>query len=297
MRRTATEVVYAHRIADDRAAAFGPEGEGSLPAAALERYLDERGDWERVGPEALLRPDGGGPAPGRLLLTFDDGFAGFAEEVLPVLERHRAPCVLFVVTGFADGAWQPYEMQLARMLAGRDHLYLPDGSRVDTPDDAARASLYERLRLVARPLPPAARREFLAELVAAQRDGGAAPEPDAGAFLGWDALRELDRHPLVHLGVHGERHALLPALDGAEAEREIAGARARLERELGHEVPWFAYPYGGQGRRERALVQGAGFRLAFATRGGSLRRFLPTGRFAVPRIDLADVLRELRHAA
>ena len=38
--------------------------------------------------------------PGSVALTFDDGFQNFAEHALPVLERHRFPATVFVVSGY-----------------------------------------------------------------------------------------------------------------------------------------------------------------------------------------------------
>jgi len=38
--------------------------------------------------------------PGSVALTFDDAFGNFAEKALPILEKHRFPATVFVVTGF-----------------------------------------------------------------------------------------------------------------------------------------------------------------------------------------------------
>lgn len=38
--------------------------------------------------------------PKRILLTFDDAYSSFANNVLPILERYEIPCILFVPTGY-----------------------------------------------------------------------------------------------------------------------------------------------------------------------------------------------------
>jgi peptidoglycan/xylan/chitin deacetylase (PgdA/CDA1 family) len=38
--------------------------------------------------------------PGSVALTFDDGFRNFADEALPVLERHQLPATVFVVSRY-----------------------------------------------------------------------------------------------------------------------------------------------------------------------------------------------------
>jgi peptidoglycan/xylan/chitin deacetylase (PgdA/CDA1 family) len=103
--RRKVPVLMYHRIATD-----GPD--------ALARY--------RLAPEALreqlgwLRSNGfhgidsrqlaahlrsGQPLPGRpVLLTFDDGFADFAESAWPLLREHGFPAEVFVVTGLAGWA-------------------------------------------------------------------------------------------------------------------------------------------------------------------------------------------------
>lgn len=49
---------------------------------------------------ALLADPDGGPA---VALTFDDAFANFATEALPLLEAHGFPATVFVVSGHAGG--------------------------------------------------------------------------------------------------------------------------------------------------------------------------------------------------
>lgn len=48
--------------------------------------------------------------PGAVAITFDDGFQNFFAEALPVLEQHRFPATVFVVTGFCGG-WNDWPSQ------------------------------------------------------------------------------------------------------------------------------------------------------------------------------------------
>jgi peptidoglycan/xylan/chitin deacetylase (PgdA/CDA1 family) len=41
--------------------------------------------------------------PGSLALTFDDGFRSFFEHGFPILEKHRLPATVFVVSGYCGG--------------------------------------------------------------------------------------------------------------------------------------------------------------------------------------------------
>jgi len=94
-------------------------------------------------------------------------------------------------------------------------------------------------------------------------------------WMTWDQLRTLHRKGF-DLGAHTQTHADLGRLSGAEAQREIVGARLDLEREIGAPVDLFAYPYGGASHltdANRELVKAAGFRCCCSGLGG----VTPTG--------------------
>ena len=89
--------------------------------------------------------------------------------------------------------------------------------------------------------------------------------------LGWDELRELEAGG-VRIESHGIGHRPLSELDPAEATREIALSKLRLEERLGREVDAFAFVKGSQAdyRPEHAsLVQQAGYKLAFTSVSGA----------------------------
>jgi peptidoglycan/xylan/chitin deacetylase (PgdA/CDA1 family) len=48
--------------------------------------------------------------PGAVAITFDDGFRNFFDDALPVLQQHRFPATVFVVTRFC-GAWNDWPSQ------------------------------------------------------------------------------------------------------------------------------------------------------------------------------------------
>ncbi|MET8174441.1 polysaccharide deacetylase family protein [Streptomyces clavifer] len=90
--------------------------------------LDEQLTWLRrrgltaVGVAALLRGRAAGRR-GQVGLTFDDGYADFLDEALPVLARHGCTATVFVLPGLPGGsnAWDP--------LGPRRPLLTEDGIR------------------------------------------------------------------------------------------------------------------------------------------------------------------------
>ena len=89
--------------------------------------------------------------------------------------------------------------------------------------------------------------------------------------LGWDELAELEAGG-VRIESHGIGHRPLSELDPAEATREIAVSKLRLEARLGRKVDAFAFVKGSKAdyRPEHAsLVQQAGYTLAFTSISGA----------------------------
>ena len=87
----------------------------------------------------------------------------------------------------------------------------------------------------------------------------------------WEELHELEAGG-VRIESHGIGHRPLSELDPAEATREIALSKLRLEERLGREVEAFAFVKGSLAdyRPEHAsLVQQAGYKVAFTSVSGA----------------------------
>jgi len=70
------------------------------------RWLSENADCVPLA-DVLQMCGSGSRGKPVVALTFDDGFACFRQEVLPLLERYRIPATLFVVTRYV-GSGEPY---------------------------------------------------------------------------------------------------------------------------------------------------------------------------------------------
>ncbi len=97
----------------------------------------------------------------------------------------------------------------------------------------------------------------------------------------WDRRKKVRRERLMNegqlrewlaegheIGSHTLTHANLTELSTAEARREIAESKARLEDQFGQPVRHFGYPYGAWNVRVRDLVQEAGYATAVTTDPG-----------------------------
>jgi peptidoglycan/xylan/chitin deacetylase (PgdA/CDA1 family) len=81
-----------------------------------------------------------------------------------------------------------------------------------------------------------------------------------------DQLRTLDRHGFT-IAAHTVTHPHLDRLTPPQRLAELRQSRLYLERLLGHQVEFFAYPYGSTdlASGSATLVREAGYRLAFAS--------------------------------
>ncbi|MGO9956542.1 MAG: polysaccharide deacetylase family protein [Solirubrobacteraceae bacterium] len=86
------------------------------------------------------------------------------------------------------------------------------------------------------------------------------------AMLDVGQLGELAAIPSAQIGAHTVDHPHLDEIPRADARREIADSRERLESLLGRSVETFAYPHGAYDGRVRAEVIAHGFTSAAAVK-------------------------------
>jgi len=80
----------------------------------------------------------------------------------------------------------------------------------------------------------------------------------------WEQLKELDREGLVTICSQTRTHpADLRRLSDSALAEEMAGSKTALERQLGHQIPYLAYPNGKFDTRVARAAQKAGYSMAF----------------------------------
>lgn len=88
-------------------------------------------------------------------------------------------------------------------------------------------------------------------------------------YVTWRQLRELESLGGT-VGCHTHTHPRLINMSAEEVESETVGSRRVLERNLGHPVRYFAYPFGQYDERVRSVARKAGFRLMLTSDPGSV---------------------------
>lgn len=276
------EILMGHHISPSCPHGAGPFNYWHITPSRLERKFEECSDYRRVTRVNLLKAAACSEQK-HILLTVDDGFRGFKEDVLPLLDHYQIGCIIFLTTGFIDAKLHPYELELARIVNTSDAIAWHRRNTANAPDVHSKQGMYEHLRLAIKSKSNRERQDFIKSLI--QSIPVLDREPAPNLFLDWNEIQELDRHPLITIGAHTETHLLLPAIGWREAYHEIHQSKKRIESKLGHRLECFSYPYGGYSLPVQILVRLAGFKYAFTTESQVLTadRFNP---LALPRIDL-----------
>lgn len=66
-------------------------------------------------------------------------------------------------------------------------------------------------------------------------------------FLSWEEILTLDKEDLIEIGGHSSSHLVLSSLSSHQLRNEIQNSKKIIEKNLGHPINHFAYPYGGKG--------------------------------------------------
>ncbi len=233
--------------------------------------------------------DGKAGLPERpVLITFDDGYLNNLTRAAPILERHQAPALISLATGYIGTRRMLWPQELCLHVLGwkRPMLPAPEGGP-DRPvpgGPRGRWRLAEQVLRMCKGLPDEGREGYLDRLRDEPLNGAA--DEEAWTFLTWDGARELCRRGF-HIGSHTVEHRILTRIGEEELRRELALSKETIERELGVPCPSIVYPNGKPTDFSDGVVSAAreaGYRLGFILRGG-INSPTPEA-LAVDRVDI-----------
>ena len=87
-------------------------------------------------------------------------------------------------------------------------------------------------------------------------------------YMTWAQLRDMRGSGLIAVESHTLSHTYLPEVSEDAQRREISGSKRAMEKAMGGEVKYFAYPVGGFTDSVKAMVQEAGYEAACTTNRG-----------------------------
>jgi peptidoglycan/xylan/chitin deacetylase (PgdA/CDA1 family) len=241
--------------------------------------------------EVLAARHGRPLAPHSVLLTFDDGFASWADHVAPLLYAMGIPAHFFVTTEFLRNGLAPWYQELVWLVESWPHACLPwpTGAprSLGTDRTRKRDDVLRLLNRECKSLDDSARCDYL-ELLRADGAGQApAYDREVLAPLRWDGVRQLHRLGFG-IGSHTVTHPILSRLTRQALDRELCVSKAEIEQVLGRPCRFLAYPNGAApdvSSEVLARAGAAGYELAFTTRSAfddPARDPLAIGRACVP---------------
>lgn len=215
-------------------------------------------------------------------ITFDDGYPDWLAGAAPALRRRNLHATFFITSGQFDGVplWQERILAAVRRLPGPAlDLGIPflPAQAVSSVDDRRRQvqRLEQELKYLT-----LYRREQILKQLEAEAGIQAADVP----VMSEAQLRDLHSQGFG-IGAHTALHPILDYCNADEVEREIGGARERLQAIVGGAVNGFAYPngrpYADFSRLHVDAVKRAGYRYAVTTHWGVAGA--STSPFQIPR--------------
>lgn len=253
-------VLAYHNVVPHGAAPIG-EGALHLPQRNFADQLDQLMNAANVVPLEGLFVEPSSRRRPRVVITFDDAYAGALSAGVLELRRRGLPATIFVPPGLLGG--RPFWWD---DLVPRGGTALPPLLRETLLEECAGQDDRVRARQAkpadASTMPWWARSATAAELSEASRDGG------------------------ITLGAHTWGHPNLAALADEELSGELARPLTWLRENFPKPtVPWLSYPYGCHSERVREAARAAGYVGAFRIEGGWLHADARPG-FTLPRLNV-----------
>lgn len=220
--------------------------------------------------EVTLAASGLGDLPKRaVLVTVDDGYLDFKENIQPIAAQFNIPLVLFISTALVGSGifWWDELYQI---------IFRSQVNKIDSPLGQISLTTIEEKRKAYRDYanfmrtrPFIQAKEKLDELFhQLELDGS-----QQRSTLNWDELRSLAGEG-VAIASHSHSHPLLSHISFAQVKSEVMVAQEMIEKEIGKNWPVMAYPDGKpESFNDEVIdaVKECGIRLAFTTKEGAVQ--------------------------
>ena len=223
-------------------------------------------------------------------LTFDDGYKDNLTYALPILESYEIPATIYVTTRFAEGETWMWWFELWDTVQNTDRIVFQfDGEMfsLDCDDIVNQTQCFHILLQKMMMLPLIKQKQFLAIIT-----GSEARKTYSKYCSDWNEVHKLDKHPLITIGAHTHSHPILALEEDKKVENEILYSKKLLEKQLGHRMDHFAYPFGTYreaGPREYKMAKIAGLETAVTTNCHKAR---PDQLLCLPRLGMKSTFNQ-----
>ena len=233
------------------------------------------------------------------VFTLDDGYKDNMVYGQPIFDQMNCPYSIFVAPKIVDGSCELWWRALEHIIAQNDLFNAElNGQRfnLNTKSDAEKNIAWKLLFPKLSAMPQYDQRKEIHKL--ALQYGIDMETYCKSVAMSWDEIRALNKDPLCTIGAHTMNHYALAKLTADQCKFELEESRRVIERELGGEVHFLAYPYGDSpaaGPRDFEIAEALGFEAALTTRKGVISERHKTHLMALPRIMVSGRYQELRY--
>lgn len=291
-----------HQVRPGEAGPFSPNSILRVTPAFLEQtiriVLDEGYDVISLDEvPARLRAPVSDSRP-FVVFTFDDGYRDNRDHALPIFEKYNIPMTLYIVSDYSSHQGELWWLALEEIIAAHEKVEDPikEGLIHECGTVEQKYTAFDHIYWQLRHADQPWQRQIIRKMAATH--GYDIEALTAREIMSWEELRELDKHPLVHLAAHTKSHYALAHLSPAEARHEVEEGLRVMEKELGFSPKHFSYPYGDRqsaDQRDFALLKELGFETAVTTRKGVLHQAHQEHLTALPRISLNGEYQKRRY--
>ena len=232
-------------------------------------------------------------------LTFDDGWKDNYQQAFPVLQKLRAPAIIFLATDAVDrdALFWPDDISVktCKILAGHGndqvHSVLadcwPENSKRQPGTGPAGMTMVERWIDALKFLGQEERQQRLTEYY---RRLGVSSAPLSGYLMSWENARTMQKAG-IRFGSHTHNHTIVKGLPAEIVEDELIRSRTLIEEHLQVKVESFCYPNARYNGREAELLARCGYRYGFCLNNRTLRHC--TDPYYIPRFITSERLTDV----
>lgn len=201
-----------------------------------------------------------------VVVTFDDGYADFANYAWPIIQEVGIPATIFITTGFVNGdlwLW-PDEIKYAIKYTLKREVSLPVLGKVIIKNNAVNA--WNILADHCLKVKNSEKNIILDRLYCELEVERPMTAPAEVSAVSWKQLKEMVDSGL-EVGSHSHTHPILTKLDQVELHQEIYLSKELIKKNLDVDPVSFCYPNGTRSdfdKNIKALVSEAGYRYAVA---------------------------------
>ena len=221
--------------------------------------IDHLTSWLQDGGKLPVRP---------LLITFDDGYRDNFLTALPILEKYELPALFSIATDFI-GTGRAFDWDMAahcfKNTQAQGALLPITGWSTWKNEREKYCVMRHWVRSLTQQ--PHQQRSVAVENLAKALNVTLEDNTFQDLCLTWDQVRALTAAGMG-ISSHTRNHVVLDQIEPGHAKNELSESRDRIERETGLSVNTLAYPNGIFNPELEALVNEAGYDVAFSTQCG-----------------------------